>query len=78
MYDYAHWRSKVETGSLIEAAALNWNQPRFNSMSPSRGWHGAPDYSKLLASAQYLTGRQRGLPDDDPPPLRRPESLWYA
>jgi hypothetical protein len=78
MYDYAHWRSKVETGIPIQSAALNWNHPRFHSTSPSRGWPGAPDYSKLLAGAQYLTARQRGLADDDPPPLRRPESLWYA
>jgi len=78
MFDYAHWRTKIETQNQVQSAVLNWNHPRFHSTSPSRGWDGAPDYSKLLASAQYLTARQRGLVDDDPPPLRRPESLWYA
>jgi len=78
MYDYPHWRSKVEIGRTIGAALLNWQYPKFNSESPSRGWVGAPDYSKLVATALWLTGRQQGNPVDDPPPLRRPDSFWYS
>ena len=78
MYDYPHWRSRIETGRTIGSALLNWQNPKFNAASPSRGWAGAPDYSKLVATALWLTGRQQGNPADDPPPLRRPDSFWYA
>ena len=78
MYDYPHWRSKIEIGRTVGSALLNWQNPKFNAASPSRGWAGAPDYSKLVATALWLTGRQQGNPVDDPPPLRRPDSFWYA
>ena len=78
MYDYPHWRSQVTTNVPAQSLVLNWNHPRFHSTTPSRGWADAPDYAELMPGAQYLTARQRGLPDDDPPPLRVPDPFWYA
>jgi hypothetical protein len=56
---------------------LNWQNPKFNSTSPSRGYPGEPSYLRLAADAMTLAGREPGDPEDAPPPLRRPGSLWY-
>jgi hypothetical protein len=76
MYDFAHWRSRIEIGPRARSARLNWQYPKFNSQTPSRGYPGEPSYGRLAANAMALTPRQQGLPDDDPPPLRRPDG-WY-
>jgi hypothetical protein len=78
MYDYAHWQSKLESDRQIGAAQLNWNNPKFNSQSPSRGYPDAPPYAKLAASVPWLTPRDRSNPADNPPPLRNPDSFWYS
>jgi hypothetical protein len=79
MYDYPHWRTTVEILRLVGAAKLMWNDPKFNATSPARGnYEGAPPYGNLVANAMWLTPRSRTNPDDNPPPLRRPDSFWYA
>jgi hypothetical protein len=78
MYDYPHWRTRVEILRLVGSCLLNWNNPKFNSTTPSRGYTDAPPYANLVAGGMYLTPRSRTNPDDNPPPLRRPDSFWYS
>jgi len=79
MYDYAHWRTRIEIGFKVGGARLNWQYPKFNSQSPARvNYPDAPNYANLVAKALYLTPRDRANPEDNPPPLRNPDSFWYA
>lgn len=79
MYDYPHWRTTVEILRLVGSCKLMWNDPKFNASSPARtNYAEAPPYGNLVANAMYLTPRSRTNPDDNPPPLRRADSFWYA
>lgn len=82
MYDFPHWRSEVSI-SVSQQGGLNYQIAQFHSQTPSRGWTGAPDYTKLVApqptsplGARVLEYRDGTYPDDAIPPLRD-GSTWY-
>ena len=70
MYDFAKWQSEVQLRPATQAQRRGVIPGGLTAIS--RGWSGAPDYSKLPAT---LTARS--LATDPVPPLRQNDSFYY-
>ncbi|NOT35499.1 MAG: hypothetical protein HOP12_15240 [Candidatus Eisenbacteria bacterium] len=71
MFDFVHWRNGL---LLTTAGGARQVVDEFNGTSASRGWAGAPDYSR---TPFLLQARRVAEPTDAPPPLRFGDADWY-
>lgn len=89
MYDFAHWQSEITVNRPAQEEALMWNMfdspgapATPNAASPSRGWAGAPDYSKLstllLSNGMPGLARKTSTIDDPVPPFRTTSSYFLT
>lgn len=84
MYEFPHWRSAIQVNRNANEAALMWDMfgaGKPNASSPSRGWPGSPQYSRL--ATMYLSDGRPGLarrtsPVLDPAPPLRTVSAYHA
>jgi hypothetical protein len=85
MYDFAKWQSEITVARKAQEEALMWNMHgpgTPNADSPSRGWAGAPDYSRLatllLSNGKPGLARRTSTVDDPVPPFRTTSSYFLS
>jgi len=85
MYDFAKWQSEITVARKAQEEALMWNMHgpgSPNADSRSRGWAGAPDYSRLstllLSNGKPGLARRTSTVDDPVPPFRTTSSYFLS